>query len=95
MGREVEAKDAHALPTPIPLAPHVRLYLIDNYAIQDFSGVQVVSRAIDYCMGVYCEYWVIKPSPAHLRIMVRCYPDFGHVCVPTYEGGVVKVGPES
>ena len=91
----IESQLPSATATPIPLAPHVRLYLFDNYAIQDFSGVQVVSREVDYCMGVYCEYWVIRPPQPRLRLMLRCYPDFAYQCAPTYEEFGVRPAPGS
>ena len=72
-----------------PLAPYVHQYLIDNYAAYDQNSIVVIATWDDWCMGVTCEYWVVKPQFTQLALMLRCYHTFGDICVPTFENDLV------
>lgn len=76
-----------------PIALHVYQYLSDNYAARDKNVIVLVATWDDWCMGVTCQYWVVKPHFTQLAIMLRCYPDFGNQCVPTYENEQVLPAP--
>lgn len=76
-----------------PITPYVYQYLAENYAATDKNVIVLVATWDDWCMGVTCEYWVLKPHFTQLAIMLRCYPSFDNQCVPTHEAFNVVPAP--
>lgn len=80
---EVQQLPVNFILRPIP--DYMYRYLAENYAATDKNVIVLLGTWDDWCMGVTCEYWVVKPHFTQLAIMLRCYPDFENQCVPTYE----------
>lgn len=76
-----------------PIPAYVYDYLGNAYAARDKNVIILVATWDDWCYGVVCEQWVIKPHFTHPPIMLRCYPDFDNQCAPTYEAEYIVPPP--